>query len=282
MQYIIALGALFTISTTLLVGLYSLGRVVMVGAREWLLPPVFSSISSRTQTPLLAQAVVGILVALVSLLFAYGNLSEIVSCGSLMIIVMVCNSLLARRYYPDVKLRYTQYGTVEATPMQHKTDKYRIKMSKHMHRLVVWLHVILINGVSIGFGIFYRLSGENAKDITTADTNQGPTSTIYDKNSIDSLYFIVAWFVVTVSMWYFCSIQYYPETWYIPWYFLPWLPSFAILIVIFVYVIFYVIRSENSMYSLKLMHLVSTINECLHTFFLAGEQTWKFWHIGIP
>jgi len=237
MQYIIALGALFTISTTLLVGLYSLGRIVMVGAREWLLPPVLSNISSRTQTPLVAQTVVGILVALISFLFAYGNLSEIVSCGSLMIIVMVCNSFLSRRYYPDVKLRYTQYGTVEATPMHHRTDKYRIKMGKKVHRLVVWLHILLIDAISIGFGVFYRLSGQNAREISTGETFEGPTSTVYSSNSIYSLYFVVVWFVVTVSMWYFCSIQYYPETWYIPWYLLPWLPSFAILIVIFVYVI---------------------------------------------
>lgn len=103
-----------------------------------------------------------------------------------------------------------------------------------MHRLVVWLHVLLINGISIGFGVFYRMSGRTPRDISTTDTNQETASAIYNSSSINSVYFIVAWFVVTVSMWYFCSIQYYPETWYIPWYFLPWLPSFAILIVVFV------------------------------------------------
>jgi len=232
MQYIVALGACFTITTTLLVGMYSLARVAMVGAREWLLPPRLSNISPRTQTPLVAQLTVGILVSVISLIFAYEKLSEIVSCGSLAIIIMVCNAYLARRYYPDVKLRYTHYGTVEATPRDLRADRFRPKMSKRVHRAVLWIHVLLINGISVGLGIYYRLTG---RKITT-QVDGDDDIVVYVHNQATSFLFVLGWFLVTCSMWYFCRLEYHPEKWKIPWYLLPWLPSVAILVIFFVYV----------------------------------------------
>ena len=51
--------ALLGVLTTLITLLYSCSRVVMVGARDWLLPPQLAGISRRTQTPVVAQLTMG-------------------------------------------------------------------------------------------------------------------------------------------------------------------------------------------------------------------------------
>ncbi len=62
MQYVVCIAALFGILTALTVGLFSLSRVVMAASRDWLLPPFLARISPRTQTPLLATMVFGVLI----------------------------------------------------------------------------------------------------------------------------------------------------------------------------------------------------------------------------
>ena len=62
MQYIVSLAALMGIVTALTVGLFSVSRIVMVASRDWLLPPFLARISPRTQTPLVAQMVFGVII----------------------------------------------------------------------------------------------------------------------------------------------------------------------------------------------------------------------------
>ena len=114
MQYIVSLAALFGTVSSLLVGLYSVARLIMSVAREWLLPPHLARISTRIGTPVIAQFVVGAIVALVALNVSFIILADIASFASILVMIFVANAVLFRRYYPDVKLQYTSYGTVEA------------------------------------------------------------------------------------------------------------------------------------------------------------------------
>jgi basic amino acid/polyamine antiporter, APA family len=220
MQYIFAIGSCFTIVTTLIVGLYSGARILMVGAREWLLPPVLANISPRTQTPVIAQATIGVLSSILSLLTGFEKLSDLSSFVYLITLWLVCIAYLGRRYYPDIKLRYTQFGTVEAMPGRFQTQfdmksfnirPIRLKMTKNVHRVVVWIHLLLINFLSIACGISYRLAG-----------------------GLTAVWLVIAWFVVTLSMLLICPIEYEPKSWKIHHLALPWVPSFAILAIGFV------------------------------------------------
>ena len=62
MQYVIAIAALLGILTALTVGLFSASRIVMAASRDWLLPPFLARISPRTQTPLVAQIALGVII----------------------------------------------------------------------------------------------------------------------------------------------------------------------------------------------------------------------------
>lgn len=62
MQYIVATAAVLGCITGLMVGLYAISRLVMVVARDWMLPPFLARVSTRTQTPLVAQIVLGLII----------------------------------------------------------------------------------------------------------------------------------------------------------------------------------------------------------------------------
>ncbi len=335
MQYIFAIGSAVTITTTLLVALFISARLIMVGAREWMLPPMLAQVSKRTKTPIVAQVLVGCIAAILALFTGYNKLSDLASFAYLCTMLVVCNAYLGRRYYPDVKLRYSQFGTVEATPARfmsapsndleinrtmstsvHSTNpsigglsddartrkrpsndaaaaaannnvintnndtndndnntkkhaaaraaknqdpsnaetgitksvivishsnstddtaapsagKYvnstsdggnpgmwiwslmPFQMNKKWHRWMIWSFIIAINGTSICVGVLYR---------------------IYP-NSLAAIWALIVWAAVTIAMCMTCPVEYTPETWHIPGYLLPFIPSVSILGIVFV------------------------------------------------
>jgi len=246
MQYVVAIAALLGITTSLLVGLYSVARLAMVAARTWLLPPQLARISPRTQTPVIAQMTLGIIIALIALLGNFTQLSELASLGALFAMWMVSNAVLYRRYYPEVKLRYTAHGTVEAELSQTQWWMPGAVFSRKARRVIVWLHIILLNVMAIGFVIYYRTLllpeciGEDSYanpvctdgNATTSTTNGVDPDTGLQKDAW-VLAWVVAWAVVTVSMFLLCPLEYRPKTWAIKPYLLPFMPSFAILLIAF-------------------------------------------------
>jgi len=303
MQYIFAVGSIICIVTTLLVALFVSARLIMVGAREWMLPPVLASVSTRTKTPIISQVLVGVISSILALFTGYNKLSDLAAFAYLCTMILVCNAYLGRRYYPDVKLRYSQYGTVEATAarfmsIQSHTSKdsgsirtisatkkwseplvrgppggprtvfpmggtngtpngvkgdigkisgniagdtrngkfipetspeasdsdgkqddqplgtrtlLNLSMSKRVHRSMVWIFLILINASSICVGVLYR---------------------VYP-NSLAAIWALITWAVFTIAMWLVCPVEYEPKTWKIHRFFLPFVPSVAILGIVF-------------------------------------------------
>lgn len=150
MQYFVATTALFGITTCLLVGLFSVSRLVMVAAREWLLPPFLAQISPRTQTPKVAQLAAGVVIALLALLAPYNSLSQIVNFGALFAMWAVCNTVLYRRYYPGVKVRFTEFGTVEAAKGKKVFKVPGSKLPLKWRKILAGFHLLAINALSIG------------------------------------------------------------------------------------------------------------------------------------
>ena len=61
-KYVVAAAALMGILTGPLIGFYAGARIIYVLGRERLLPPVFSQMSAKFGTPVVATAVQGIVV----------------------------------------------------------------------------------------------------------------------------------------------------------------------------------------------------------------------------
>ncbi|KAI3435769.1 hypothetical protein D9Q98_001827 [Chlorella vulgaris] len=238
MQYIVSLAALFGIVTALTVGLFSLSRIVMAASRDWLLPPFLARISPRTQTPLVAQMVFGVIIALLAMLVEVDAATSLVSFGTLITLWMVCNAQLFRRYTPEVQMRFTRYGTVEVAAKIDTGSRVPGRLlSQRVRSILVWLHLALINAVTIGMASYYA-------DTSYVDTTPFGEPVNWDENACNpaaqnkhhspyATLFVLGWFLVTLSFQLCCPMEYQPEGFHIPWWLMPWLPSVAIALLVF-------------------------------------------------
>jgi APA family basic amino acid/polyamine antiporter len=91
-------GAIFGLTSVILVMILGQSRILLAMSRDGLLPQAFGSVHERYRTPHVATAVTATVAALMGGLFPLGLLSELVSIGTLLAFVMVCVSVLVLRY----------------------------------------------------------------------------------------------------------------------------------------------------------------------------------------
>lgn len=154
MERIVSLAALFGEITALLVGLFTAARLVMVAARAWLLPPILARVSRRTLTPVVAQLVLGVIISVLALTIGYTSLTELVNFGTLFGMWAVCNTLLYRRYYPDIKFNFTQFGTIQTKARSDSSKRRALQVpgARLPAKLRKWMslfHILAINGLAI-------------------------------------------------------------------------------------------------------------------------------------
>ncbi|EDV97259.1 cationic amino acid transporter 4 [Drosophila grimshawi] len=99
-KYIISIGALCGMTTTLLGSLYALPRCMYAMASDGLLFNCFGRINSSTQVPLLNLVVSGLLSAALALVFDLAKLVEFMSIGTLLAYTIVSASVIILRYRP--------------------------------------------------------------------------------------------------------------------------------------------------------------------------------------
>ncbi|GBG70285.1 hypothetical protein CBR_g6412 [Chara braunii] len=98
-KYVVAVGALMGILTSLLVLLIAQSRVVLVIGRSNLLPAALSRISLRWNTPVISTIVLGVITSFIALFMDLTSLSSMVSIGTLFVFIMVALALIYKRYY---------------------------------------------------------------------------------------------------------------------------------------------------------------------------------------
>jgi len=105
--WVVAVGALFGLSTSLLGAMFPLPRVIYAMANDGLLPRFLGKVHNSFQTPLIATLLAGSLSAFMALIFDLAQLVDMMSIGTLMAYTMVSLSVLL--------LRYRCTGTGQAT-----------------------------------------------------------------------------------------------------------------------------------------------------------------------
>ena len=80
---IIAIGAIISIFSVVLVTLYGQTRILFAMGRDGLLPKVFTKVNPRTQTPINNTVIVGLVIAIPAAFVSLGQLAEATSIGTL-------------------------------------------------------------------------------------------------------------------------------------------------------------------------------------------------------
>ncbi|MES2488186.1 MAG: amino acid permease [Pseudomonadota bacterium] len=103
-QGMIATGAIFGITTVMLVLYYALTRIVLAMSRDGLLPAPMAAVHPKTQTPVKLILVSGVVIALIAGFFPIGKVAELVNLGTLGAFFLVCLSvIILRKTRPDLK-----------------------------------------------------------------------------------------------------------------------------------------------------------------------------------
>nr|KAG5702504.1 hypothetical protein BaRGS_015136 [Batillaria attramentaria] len=132
-KYLVAVGTLLGMTSSLLGSAFSLPRSVYAMAEDGLLFRFLAHVHPKTQTPLFAIVIFGILSALMALLFEIDTLVEFMSIGTLFAYTIVAASIIILRYLPldrcQFKLR-PEEAPVEQAQTEESEKSAIVKKSK--------------------------------------------------------------------------------------------------------------------------------------------------------
>ena len=154
MPYVVKLGAIAGLSSTIIVQMVAQPRIFMSMAQDGLLPAWAGAVHPRLQTPHVMTIVTGVIVALAAGFTPIAVLGELVSIGTLFAFVVVALGVIVlRRTRPDLERPFRTPG-VPWLPIISALASFALMASLSAEtwiRLVIWMVLGLLLYVGYGY-----------------------------------------------------------------------------------------------------------------------------------
>lgn len=110
---LVATGVIAGLTSVMLALYYALTRVIFAMGRDGLLPQRLSAVNPKTQTPVKATIICGLIMAVTAGMVPLGMLAELVNIGTLAAFVLVCGGVIAlRATHPNMKRPFKVPGGI--------------------------------------------------------------------------------------------------------------------------------------------------------------------------
>ena len=154
----ISVGALFGLTTVMMILMLGQSRVFFAMSRDRLLPRTFSRVSPRFGTPIRTSLTTGIVVALISTFVPLTELAELVNIGTLFAFVLVAAGVLVlRRTRPDLRRGFRCPG-VPVVPVLAMLTSFYLMLNLPAEtwlRFVIWM--------AIGIVVYFAYSARHSR-----------------------------------------------------------------------------------------------------------------------